>query len=234
MSSYWGQGVLLFLIQGYRRHLSGRGPLKRVSCTFHRCESCSAYGLRVVSECDSLFMAIRLLRGRLRRCGEASLFRTNEALLWGELYQTQDPEVLEASLVEAREAPGAIRAMLLQAARVARFQGDFLRAKRLLQKTTQYPDQGELLVRRGDGILGVLKARLLQFLSWPLGLWLVSLLGFFFAGLPSWGLVFGGVGGLLWAVMIGARYGRRRAFFLAQLASLAFLPPHPRVQVRKA
>ena len=232
MTGYWGQGALLWLIRGYRRYLSGRGPLRRVSCTFSRCESCSAYGLRVVSECDSLFAAIRLLRGRLRRCGEASLFRTKEALLWGELYQEREPAALEASLLAARESPGAIRATLLQAARVARFQGEPLRAKTLLQKTTQYPTQGELLVRRGDGILQALRVRLRQFLYWPLGLFSLALLWSFGLMAPWMGVFLWG-SGALWAAMIVARYTRRRAFFLSQLTVLSFLSARPQAEAER-
>ncbi|MCW5807069.1 MAG: membrane protein insertion efficiency factor YidD, partial [Deltaproteobacteria bacterium] len=80
--------ALAAAIRAYRRWLSGRGPLRGVSCTFARCESCSAYGLRVAREAPTAAHAIRLIRRRLRRCRDASVYALaapggGAALAWG-------------------------------------------------------------------------------------------------------------------------------------------------------
>lgn len=122
--SYFGRGVLLGAIRAYRRWLSGRGPLRRVVCTFCASESCSAYGLRVVGEVGGLSEALRLIRGRLRRCREASAYRFADGWGWGECYDAADGAALEGELEAARELPQTAANVLLTAALVARHRGD--------------------------------------------------------------------------------------------------------------
>jgi putative component of membrane protein insertase Oxa1/YidC/SpoIIIJ protein YidD len=76
--------VLLAVIRFYRRHLSGRGPLRRVRCTFAGLESCSAYGERIVQETPSAWMAMRRILRRLRRCRHLSLYHLKDGKFgWG-------------------------------------------------------------------------------------------------------------------------------------------------------
>jgi putative component of membrane protein insertase Oxa1/YidC/SpoIIIJ protein YidD len=67
--------LLAVAIRFYRERLSGRGPFQRVSCTFDRCESCSAYGERMVQEAATCREALARIRRRLQRCRSLSLFR---------------------------------------------------------------------------------------------------------------------------------------------------------------
>lgn len=104
--------ILAAVIWLYRRYLSGRGPLKRVACTFRGTESCSAYGLRAVREAVGVGEAVRRIRTRLRACGETSLFvHGDQTLRWRPLYDLE-PAALEAALVARAELP-ATRAFVL-------------------------------------------------------------------------------------------------------------------------
>jgi putative component of membrane protein insertase Oxa1/YidC/SpoIIIJ protein YidD len=220
MSAYLGQRALIFLIQLYRRRFSGKGLLKGVACTFCQCESCSAYGLRVAQTGDRLLDVVSQIRARLRRCGEASLFRAQDALLWGELYE-QDPKQLEEMLLAAKESPATMHAALLHAARVAKFQRDHARSRMLAQRAAQYPAQGELLVRRGDGLTLALYRRLWYFLCWPLLLLAAGAISSFFWG---WMLPISAVSSLLWSSQILSRYLKKKRHFEAQLVRIQFLP----------
>src|SRR5262245_40460228 len=112
--SWLGRGALERAIELYRRHVSGRGPLRRVTCTFGRCESCSAYGLRVVREhARSLPHALRLIFARIGRCRSASVYRHASALSWGESYDRLD--ALDDEAAHAHEQPRT-RGALLRAA----------------------------------------------------------------------------------------------------------------------
>ena len=85
--------LLHVLVLAYRRWLSGRGPLRDVACTFAHAESCSAYALRLLESRGGL-RALRLIRRRLRRCGDASLYRLSSGRLgWGELHERSDAAV---------------------------------------------------------------------------------------------------------------------------------------------
>jgi putative component of membrane protein insertase Oxa1/YidC/SpoIIIJ protein YidD len=133
-----GQRLLLALIAGYRRFLSGRGPLRRVRCTFHRTESCSTYGLRCVHEAEHLWSALVLIWLRLRRCGRASLYRDGRELLWDDYYD-RPYQAIAGELERSRERPSTVSAVLGSRLRVARYRGE-----RLLPSQTH---DGNTLVR---------------------------------------------------------------------------------------
>ena len=123
--------LLVLAIRGYRRWLSGRGPLRRVRCTFdhgHDTESCSAFGLRTVREAPSARVAIGRIQRRLRRCRDASLFALDapdgtRALGWGADHDRPLAE-LHAELVADGELHAA-RTQVLSAREVAaRWRGD--------------------------------------------------------------------------------------------------------------
>lgn len=219
--SYIGRRLLIFGIELYRRYLSGKGPLKKVACTFHKTESCSAYGLRIAKESQSLPAALQKIRGRLSRCGAASLFRgEGQTLVWGELYDEEDPALFEKELVAQSESKESIRAGLLHAARVAKFQGDVSRCKDLLQRAKAYPASGDLLVRAAQGLLPSLRVWLFRRLS--LLFFLCMVVGFFWG---LWGfswlwslLLFPSVGG---AAALN-RYFSKRARVQGILAANAF------------
>ncbi len=89
--------VLLAGIRFYRRHLSGRGPLQRVRCTFSEQESCSAFAERIMHETPAVWTAMRRVRRRLRRCRHLSLYQLQDHKLgWGSDYDA----VLGARSVE--------------------------------------------------------------------------------------------------------------------------------------
>jgi putative component of membrane protein insertase Oxa1/YidC/SpoIIIJ protein YidD len=122
---YPGQTLLIGLIAFYRRWLSGRGPLRRVACTFCRTESCSAYGLRVArAAARSLPEALRLIRARLRRCRRAALYRLPDGWAWGACYDLDGGAALARELDQALELPATRAAVLWSAALVARHCGD--------------------------------------------------------------------------------------------------------------
>jgi len=122
------QRALVLGIRGYRRWLSGRGPLRRVRCTFHDSESCSAFGLRAAEESPDARAALGRIWRRIRRCGGASLFALDapdgtRALGWGEDHDRPLVE-LHAELVADGERDTA-RAQVLCAREVAaRWRGD--------------------------------------------------------------------------------------------------------------
>ena len=129
------RALLRLGIRGYRRFLSGRGPLSRVTCTFARSESCSAYGLRVATEASGTLEALRLIRQRLSRCGRASLYKSRDDLAFGELYDDVSPGLdldldldrgrgpdldrFYAALVAARESPESVALVARGAAQSA-------------------------------------------------------------------------------------------------------------------
>jgi putative component of membrane protein insertase Oxa1/YidC/SpoIIIJ protein YidD len=81
--------VLLAGIRFYRRRLSGRGPFRRVRCTFEGLESCSAFAERIVQETPSAWTAMRRILRRLRRCRHLSLYQLKDGKLgWGSDYDT--------------------------------------------------------------------------------------------------------------------------------------------------
>lgn len=117
------RALLILGIRGYRRFLSGRGPLTRVTCSFARSESCSAYGLRVATESQAAMEALHLIRQRLSRCGSASLYKRQDDLAFGELYDDLDPGRFYASLAAARESPESVALLARGAAQCALLMG---------------------------------------------------------------------------------------------------------------
>lgn len=140
---------------GYRRWISGRGPLRRVRCSFEQTESCSAFGLRVSRQAPSTSVAVRLIQARLRACGDAALHvetaERESRLTWGTLYdRLDDPGTRE---LLGWELPATQRALnraaeLSQEAGVAR-----LAAPALAQRL----GSPRILLRAGSGELGRLR-----------------------------------------------------------------------------
>lgn len=150
--------LVLACIRLYRRRISGRGPLRRVRCTFHHCESCSAYGLRVAQQAPSVWVAVRLLRRRLRRCGSAALYRNERGWLWGELYDdVDDAEELVALLRSEQELPQTREAVLRAAVQVAAARGDRAACRRLERHLG--PEPARLVVRRASVMQRTLQRR---------------------------------------------------------------------------
>jgi putative component of membrane protein insertase Oxa1/YidC/SpoIIIJ protein YidD len=166
-----GRRALEGAILLYRRHVSGRGPLRRVTCTFGRCESCSAYGLRVVrAHAHSLPHALRLIFERIRRCRSASVYRHAQALSWGEGYDR--PDELDEEAAQAHEQPHTRGALLRAAMGVVRYRGERRLVPRLLQRLRALPgavgERMRLPLREGRGLREHLRARWLRGLAWPL------------------------------------------------------------------
>jgi len=151
-SPWLGRRALELAILYYRRRLSGRGPLRRVTCTFDRCESCSAYGLRVVRHhARGLLHAMRLILGRIRRCRTSSVHRHHDALLWGEDYDRL--ETVDEAAVAVHERVGTRRALLRAAIGLARYRRERKILLRLLDRLRALPravDPREVLPLR-DG-----------------------------------------------------------------------------------
>ncbi len=159
---YPGQDLLVGAILCYRRFLSGRGPLRSVVCTFCRSESCSAYGLRVAREAAaSLPEALRLIRGRLRRCRQAALYRFPDGWGWGECHDERDPAALEGKLERAHELPVTLAAVLWSAALVARHRGDERLVRAFTLRAGRHGGQaGYVVVRDGRKLRRSLRQRL--------------------------------------------------------------------------
>jgi hypothetical protein len=122
--------ALVAAILFYRRRLSGRGPLRKVRCTFGHCESCSAYGLRAAREAPTVREAIGRIRRRLRRCRDASVYALvapdgGRALAWGDDLDRPIDELI-ASLETADELPPARATVLAAREAVARWRGDLV------------------------------------------------------------------------------------------------------------
>lgn len=209
---YRGQRTLARAIRAYRRLASGRGPFRRVVCTFGHTESCSAYGLRVADEvARSLPQALALIRGRLRRCGSAALYRVpagsdaTPGLLWGEALD-RDPAELDAELDAAGERDDT-RALVLRArAMVARYSGDpGVMQHSLSRARALASERSGLVVRRGAGLLHAQYQRLCGRIAAA-----VLLQGALVIGAPAWLAAVCGVivAGLAWQ---WSRYCIRRA-----------------------
>ena len=115
--------ALVWLITLYRRWLSGRGPLRRVQCSFAAEESCSAYGLRVAHEAHTARAAIGRIARRLRRCREACLVRDGRTLTWATIHD-RPPSELIAEMQRDGELEPAIARMLTTRRAVAVHRGD--------------------------------------------------------------------------------------------------------------
>jgi putative component of membrane protein insertase Oxa1/YidC/SpoIIIJ protein YidD len=127
------QRALVLAIRGYRRWVSGRGPLRRVRCTFDHGdhgggESCSAFGLRAALEAPGARVAWGRIRRRIHRCGETSLFALDapdgtRALGWGADHDRPLDE-LHAELVADGERAAACAQVLSAREVAARWRGD--------------------------------------------------------------------------------------------------------------
>ncbi len=137
------QRVLAAAIGGYRRWLSGRGPLRRVRCTFHAGESCSSFGLRAAREAPSAPAAWGRIRRRLRRCRDASLFALtaadgSRALGWGADHERPLDELC-AELAADGEAAAACATVLAARELVARWRGDVVEVVELAPRRRGLP-----------------------------------------------------------------------------------------------
>lgn len=119
------RGALIAALRGYRRWLSGRGPLRRVRCTFHPGETCGAFGLRAAREAPTAWHAVGRIRRRVRRCRDASvvLLDGGRALGWGRDHERPLAEVV-AELVADGEGPAARATVLAGRELVARWRSD--------------------------------------------------------------------------------------------------------------
>lgn len=155
------QRALVAAIDGYRRRLSGRGPLRRVRCTFHHGETCSAYGRRVAVEAPGALAALRLIRRRLHRCADASLYTlSGDVLGWGPAYD-RPLAAWHTELERDRELPATRDSLLRARAAVARWRGDRvdLRALSALAPPAAGP---RLIVRRAHAGYGAVALALVR------------------------------------------------------------------------
>ena len=115
--------VLAWLIVVYRRWLSGRGPLRRVQCSFAREESCSAYGLRIARSSPNARHALGRIARRLRRCREACLVRDGRSLRWATIHDRPPGELVDEMRRDS-ETELAVARMLVTRRAVAIHRGD--------------------------------------------------------------------------------------------------------------
>ena len=150
MSGYVSRRVAALAIRGYRRYVSGRGPLRRVACTFAATESCSAYGLRAVEElATSLPHALRLVRARIRACRCVSVYRFAEGFGWERDHELA-PAVLASQLAARGEQPATIAQVLAARTLIARWRGEraaYAEAMQLARSAERIP------VRAGDAAI---------------------------------------------------------------------------------
>ena len=135
--------ALVVAIRGYRRWLSGRGPLARVRCTFHHSESCSAFGLRAATTAPTAWEAAGRIRRRLRRCRDASVYVLpgddgRLVLGWGADHDRALDE-LGAELVRDDELPAASAHILAARELVARWRSDPAELAALQQRRRDLP-----------------------------------------------------------------------------------------------
>lgn len=208
-----GQRVLVAAIRLYRARVSGRGPLRNVLCTFGRCESCSAYGLRIAERHATSFPhALILILGRLRRCRTSSVYRVGRGLRWGEAYDALEP--VDDIAARVHETPATRLALLRAATSIARYRGRPL-------PPAQHPparaplrvahDRARLPLRHGSGLLAREHARWRLRLLLPLG---AALLGGLL--LPVALATTGCVGALVIVVAATLRYTATRRRYLHQ------------------
>jgi len=122
--------VLAWLILAYRRWLSGRGPLRKVRCSFAHAESCSAYGLRATAEAATAREAIGRIMRRLGRCRDACLLGDGRTLSWAALHDRPIDEIA-AELRRDGEREPAIARMLGTRRAVAIWRGELAAARAL-------------------------------------------------------------------------------------------------------
>ncbi|MCA9645201.1 MAG: hypothetical protein KC492_31135, partial [Myxococcales bacterium] len=168
------QAALQLAIRGYRRWASGKGPFRRVRCSFEQTESCSAFGLRVSEEAPSLDVALRLVRARIAACGEACLHVTERAdrgggdaeVYWGPLYdRLEEPAVQE---LLSWEQPST-RQALLRVGRVVQHPQAHRLSSKQLGRLLGAP---RVMLRAGTGDAS--RRRRLQITAWIWSLWLLG------------------------------------------------------------
>lgn len=115
--------LIAWVIVCYRRWLSGRGPLRRVRCSFAAEESCSAFGLRATREAADARTAVGRIVRRLRRCGDACLLADRTTLSWPERHDLPPRAIVEAMRRDG-ERPPAIARMLAARRAVALWRQD--------------------------------------------------------------------------------------------------------------
>jgi len=170
--------LLVSLIRGYRRFVSGRGPLSRVRCTFEATESCSAYGLRAAQE-ESGPRAMRRILRRLERCRSCSIYRSGEGWNWGAAHD-RAPDDLHRQLHEDRELASTQASVLTARALVGHVQADspaVLASRELLR---DLPPSTALIVRRNTArpprsLLRCLLMSAPLLLCGPLGSWALGI-----------------------------------------------------------
>ena len=145
--------ALIAAIIGYRRWLSGRGPLARVRCTFHHSESCSAFGLRAARDAPTVTAALGRIRRRLRRCRGAALFAMTtadggHALGWGADHDRPLPELC-AELGRDGETAAAQATVLASREWVARWRSDADDVRAIAIARRALP-RAQVLMRRAD------------------------------------------------------------------------------------
>jgi hypothetical protein len=170
----------------------------------------------------SLPEAVRLIRGRLRRCRQASLYRLPDGFGWGECFDTTDGQELEAGLQKAHELPATVATVLRTAALVARQRGQEILVADYVLRAGHYQEPGRpVLIRDGRNWQRCLRRRL--WLHWGLAAVLAGVLSV----LP-WSPILLGVSlaGLLACCAHWWRhYLRRRWRFQMQTAAAAFRVP---------
>jgi putative component of membrane protein insertase Oxa1/YidC/SpoIIIJ protein YidD len=118
--------LLVALILLYRRFLSGRGALRRVRCTFHHTESCSAFALRTARGVPFWVSLPRIFR-RLRRCRDSSIWDlstpTQRILGWG-LDHDRPLPLLLSRLHSDAELPSSIATILATRLAISRHRHD--------------------------------------------------------------------------------------------------------------
>lgn len=140
--------LLIALILLYRRFLSGRGPLRRVTCTFHHSETCSAFALRTARTTPFL-RAIARIRRRLHRCGRTAVYAlTPTQLGWGTDHDRPLPTLLTELHADA-ETPASISTVLATRTLVSRYRRDLPDLLALTPLRRPLPP-AQIMLRRGQ------------------------------------------------------------------------------------
>jgi putative component of membrane protein insertase Oxa1/YidC/SpoIIIJ protein YidD len=149
--TYVGRRPLAFAIRAYRRFVSGKGPMRRVCCTFATTESCSAYGLRVTEDlATSLPHAFGLVRARIRACRTMSIYRFREGLGWERDHERAPAELV--ALLEARgERADTIAQVMAARTAVAKWRGE--RAELAAARPIAAAAKHRVGVRAGDAAI---------------------------------------------------------------------------------
>jgi hypothetical protein len=114
--------VIAWLILAYRRWLSGRGPLRRVRCSFPE-DSCSTFGLRATTEAPTARIALARIARRLRRCRDACLLGDGRAISWTALHDRSPADIANEMRADG-ERDIAIDRMLATRRAVAAWRGE--------------------------------------------------------------------------------------------------------------